>query len=123
MAGFLFSTQPFSITWMVTTRCLNANLLNVSRLIADATHLAVRNITLRYSAPDRLLHRWLDAGSIYFSVQNAFLISHYPGGNPESTGYNFAAGQNNTPAALTPGTDFSPYPVPRIFTLGVRLGQ
>lgn len=88
-----------------------------SRLIADATHLSVRNITLRYSAPERLMHRWLDAGSVYLSVQNALLITNYPGGNPESNGYNFAA------SALTPGTDFSPYPVPRIFTIGLRLGQ
>jgi TonB-dependent starch-binding outer membrane protein SusC len=87
-----------------------------TRLVADATHLAVRNVTLRYTAPDRLLRGWVDAGSIYVSLQNALLLSHYPGGNPESTGYNSAN------SALTPGTDFSPYPVPRILTLGMRFG-
>jgi TonB-dependent starch-binding outer membrane protein SusC len=87
-----------------------------TRLVADATHLAVRNLTLRYRLPERFLDRRAEAGSVYLSVQNVYTFTDYPGGNPESTSYNFA----NSP--LTPGTDFSPYPVPRVATLGVRFG-
>jgi hypothetical protein len=87
-----------------------------TRLVADATYLSVRNVTLRYRLPERVLGRRLDGASAYLSVQNAWIFSHYPGGNPEASSYVF----ENSP--LTPGVDFSPYPVPRTVTFGLRVG-
>ena len=87
-----------------------------TRLVADASYLSVRNVTLGYRLPERLLGPRSDAGRVYVSVQNAFTFTRYPGGNPEAASYTFA----NSP--LTPGIDFSPYPVPRTVTLGLRVG-
>lgn len=83
--------------------------------VQDATHLSVRNATLRYALPDRLLGMATQGASVYVSVQNALMFTGYDG-NPEASGYN-----TNT-SALTPGVDYAPYPVPRTVTVGTRFG-
>jgi len=87
-----------------------------TRLVADASYLSVRNVTLRYRMPDRLLGHVMEGANLFLSVQNAYVFTKYPGGNPEASSYVFES------SPLTPGIDFSPYPVPRIVTLGLRVG-
>ena len=50
---------------------------------------------------------------MYFSTQNAFMFTKYPGMNPE-IGYQ---GLN----ALHLGRDFTAFPVAKVFTLGVNV--
>ena len=86
-----------------------------SQWVHDAGFLSVRNITLNYQLPPRVFGRQSNSSSVYFALQNAFMITSYPG-NPEVTNYNY----DQSP--LNPATDFTPYPVPRVFTVGTRIG-
>lgn len=75
----------------------------------------IKNITLGYNLPDGMVeNRWINNLRIYGTVQNAFLFTGYSG-NPEGTNYN-----REDSGALVPGIDYSNYPVPRIFSLGVN---
>jgi hypothetical protein len=96
-----------------------------SLVVSDNSHLWIKNITLGYNLPDGLLGELARRARIYTSIQNAFLFTDYIGGNPQATNYRSGAGGPAPPNAeqqqLTPGLDFSTYPVPRTFTLGVQL--
>lgn len=73
----------------------------------------VKNITLGYTFSN--LNKLINSFRIYGTIQNAFLFTNY-GGNPEGTNHN-----RPDTGALVPGIDYSNYPVPRIYTLGVNL--
>ncbi|WP_421829149.1 TonB-dependent receptor [Larkinella sp.] len=85
-----------------------------TRYIKDGSFLSFKNITLGYTLP-------LKAGSVvrrlrvYGSVQNAFVITRYPGPNPEVNTRNSASGSS-------PGIDENSYPVPRTVSFGVNVG-
>lgn len=81
--------------------------------VHGASYLSVRNVALSYRLPPRLFGRSSNNANVFFSIQNALLVTSYPG-NPEVT--NYTAG-----GVLTPAVDFTPYPVPRTFTLGTQL--
>jgi len=75
----------------------------------------VKNITLGYNLPNGLgKDKFIESIRIYGTIQNAFLITKYPG-NPEGTNYN-----RPETGALVPGNDYSNYPVPRIFSIGTN---
>lgn len=86
--------------------------------VYDASYLWFKNILLSYSMPARWFRNTISQAEIYASVENAFIITPYPFGNPAVTNYGDAHG---TGGALVPGIDFSSYPVPRVFTFGIRL--
>jgi len=73
----------------------------------DATHIWLRNVTLRYNLTGRL-----QGASIYASGSNLFVLSPYPS-NPQATDLNNAS--------QFPGRDDGNYPLPRRFTIGVNL--
>src|SRR5699024_3010249 len=73
----------------------------------------VKNITLGYTFSN--LNKLINSFRIYGTIENAFLFTNY-GGNPEGTNHN-----RPDTGALVPGIDYSNYPVPRIYTLGVNL--
>jgi TonB-linked SusC/RagA family outer membrane protein len=83
--------------------------------VHDATHLAVRNVTLRYRVPERLAFAGMKDANVYFGIQNALTITNYPM-NPEVTNYNRQTG------ALTPGYDAVAFPIARTFTFGTQFG-
>ncbi|WPP50057.1 SusC/RagA family TonB-linked outer membrane protein [Catalinimonas niigatensis] len=84
--------------------------------VEDNSHLNVKNITLGYALPNDIADGVFSNFKLYVSVQNALLFTNYKG-NPEVTNYGERAGGG----ALVPGLDYSPYPVPRIYILGVKL--
>lgn len=84
--------------------------------VEDNSHLNVKNITLGYALPNDIADGVFSNSKLYVSVQNALLFTNYKG-NPEVTNYGERAGGG----ALVPGLDYSPYPVPRIYILGVKL--
>jgi len=93
--------------------------------VQDNTHLIIRNITLGYQIPNELLGDLTQRARIYGSIQNAFIFSSYEGGNPQSTNYragSLAGNRGGVSQQLNPGLDFSTYPLPRTFTIGVQLG-
>lgn len=87
--------------------------LFTSRQVFRADYLAVKNITLGYTLPikDKKFVKNLRA---YVTAQNALILTKYPGMNPEAG----ISGLNG----LNQGRDFTGYPVPRIFSLGLNAG-
>ncbi|MGI6048032.1 MAG: SusC/RagA family TonB-linked outer membrane protein [Petrimonas sp.] len=95
-------------------RC-NSNPLhrfNNSRHIFDGSYLAGKSIVLGYTIPLKSKDV-IKSARVYISSQNAFMITKYPGPNPE-------ASQNGL-NGLSEGRDFAPYPIPRTFTIGVDI--
>lgn len=87
-----------------------------SRYIKDGSYFAIKNITLGYTFPSKSI-KFVDKLRIYASVQNPFIFTSYPYGNPE-VGVDF---NGNAPSSLLQGVDYSTYPVPRTITLGLNL--
>lgn len=83
-----------------------------TRQVFSGTYLAVKNITLGYNIP---LGKSTTVKSIrtYFSTQNPFMFTRYPGMNPEvgNSGLN----------GLNQGRDFTAFPIARVFTLGANI--
>jgi TonB-linked SusC/RagA family outer membrane protein len=115
--------------------------------VEDASYLRVRNIRLSYTLPSNLLSKFgIQSTRVYVNIENAFLFSKYSGYDPENTSYNAttysspgtASGSNsditgtyNTTISdpttsvqatgLMTGVDFASYPVPRVYTFGIKL--
>ena len=86
----------------------NANTLWVT----DGSYLALKNISLGYNIPAKAI-RYVRNVRVYGSIQQALVLTKYKGSNPEV----------NTGGAdpLSQGLDVGAYPVPRTFTLGLKL--
>jgi len=85
-----------------------------SRWVESASFFRIRNITLGYNLPQRLVQRVkLQNVRLYGGVQNALTLTRYRGYNPEVSGYE---------GPLTGGVDYGSYPVARTYTIGLNLG-
>ena len=73
-------------------------------------------MTLGYNIPVHKL-KSISGLRVYGSIQNLYTFTKYPYGNPEAN----IDDNGNSPSALLQGLDFSSYPVPRTFTLGISL--
>lgn len=87
-----------------------------TRYVQDGSYLTIKNITLGYSIPVKRLV-FMKSVRAYFSVQQAFVFTHYGGSNPEVSGDI----NGNAPNSLIQGLDNSSYPLPRTFTFGLNL--
>lgn len=83
---------------------------NNTRQIFDGSYLAGKNISLGYTLPQPAKKIYKQA-RIYISAQNAFILTKYPGPNPDASQYGLDG--------LNEGRDFAPYPIPRTFTIGL----
>lgn len=79
----------------------------------DGSYLSFKNVQLGYRIPKIKATRVFQSARIFFSAQNLFIITHYPGGNPEVNTATSASGSS-------PGMDENGYPVPRTMTLGAN---
>jgi len=87
-----------------------------SRFLEDGSFLRLRNLSLGYTAPKRLIAKaGLEYARIYVNATNLFTITHYSGADPEG----------NTAADYTHGTvqglDFAIPPQPRQVEFGINL--
>ncbi|MEO5888821.1 MAG: TonB-dependent receptor [Ferruginibacter sp.] len=80
-----------------------------SRYVYDGSHMWVKNISLGYSIPKSTLR--FSAVRLYISAQNLFLITDYPGNNPNV----------NNLGGTRPGFDDASYPVSRTFSVGANI--
>lgn len=87
-----------------------------TRFVKDGSHITIKNITLGYTFPDNLIKN-INNLRIYASIQQPFVFTKYKYANPE-VGVDF---DGNTPSALLQGIDYSTYPVPRTFTVGLNV--
>lgn len=79
-----------------------------SRYVYDASHIWVKSVSLGYTFPEKFL---LKNTRLFISAENLFLISDFPGSNPEI----------NRRGGVNPGVDDEAYPVPRTFTMGASI--
>lgn len=86
-----------------------------SRFLSDGSFLTIKNITLGYTVPTRKLNNL----RCFISVQQLYTFTNYRGANPESSN-NFI--QDDSANALTLGSDFASYPVPRTISFGLNIG-
>ncbi|MDF7817560.1 TonB-dependent receptor [Runella sp. MFBS21] len=83
-----------------------------TRYLKDGSFVSFKNITVGYNIP--LNSRTIRNLRVYSSIQNAWVISKYPG-NPEVNTRNVSSGNS-------PGVDEGSYPVPRTISFGLNLG-
>lgn len=73
-----------------------------SRVVEDASFLRLRNVTLGYTFPRKLLRKMhFDTMRLYVSGENLWTLTNYSGPDPEVSTRN---------SVLTPGFDWSAYP-------------
>lgn len=83
-------------------------------LTFSSTYVNFQNITLGYTLPASLISKMnLSRARLYATVRNAFLISDYPGYNPEANYYG--------DSSLAQGIDEGGYPMTRTFSFGINL--
>ena len=92
-----------------------------SSWVESASYMRIQNITLGYRVGEKLLHasKVIKGARIYSSIQNLATFTKYSGANPEVS-RNTISG-NAVSNALVPGEDFTNYPLPRTFILGLNL--
>jgi TonB-dependent starch-binding outer membrane protein SusC len=98
---------------ILPTTVSNTNLardFRPSHWVKDASYLSLRNVTLGYNFKPAFSR----SIRLYFSAQNVLFITPYKGGNPEVS----FSGSNS----LAPGVNFTAYPVPATYTLGLNFG-
>ena len=102
----------------VTPRPLRNNygqsLSDNTRYLYDASYTRIRNISLSYVFPVNLSNRLsLSNLTIYGNVSNVYTFTDYPGYDPDSS----SAGND----ILSSGIDQLSYPLPRTYTIGLKL--
>jgi len=91
----------------------NPNLVMSDRFLESASYLRLQNVRLGYNLPVQWAKYVAMTGlKVYVSGQNLFVISKYPGLDPEIGAF------NENP--LISNVDMGRYPTPRIFTLGIN---
>src|SRR5690606_22467076 len=83
-----------------------------SRWVFSSTYVSLRNITLGKNFAIRD-NNYIKNIRAYLSIQEALMLTKYPGMNPEVS----ARGDN----PLQLGIDQTAYPVPRTFTVGINV--
>jgi len=86
-----------------------------STWIEDGSYLRIQNVSLGYNVNPQFVgrSRVIKGLRVYGSVQNLAMFTKYSGANPEAS--------TNGSSVLTPGRDFTNYPLPRIVTVGVNM--
>lgn len=83
-----------------------------SGFLSDASHLTIKNLSLGYMVPSRLLGP-LSSLRAYASIQQLYTFTNYIGSNPEVS---------NSTSARSQGLDWTHYPIPRTITFGIVMG-
>ncbi len=89
--------------------------LKSSRFIENGSFMRIKNITIAYNLPQKLLKQYkLKNLRIYASAQNLYTFTTYTGMDPE---VNYYSNDN-----IVMGTDFFTYPQSRTYTIGLNIG-
>ena len=115
-------TTPGQITNIPQARFFANNGAQLSsRYVVDGSFVRLRNITLGYSIPARLLSKAkLDKVRIYTSALNLFTFTDYPYWDPEvNADFQETNAQNSNVAR---GNDFYTPPQPKTILFGVNIG-
>jgi TonB-linked SusC/RagA family outer membrane protein len=83
-----------------------------SRWVTDGSFLTIKNITLGYTIPINN-SLYIKGLRLYAGIQQALVFTNYKGANPEVN--------DSGTSALVQGIDYTSYPVPRTYSLGINL--
>ena len=83
-----------------------------SRFILKGNYLKMKNLTVAYNLDG--ITKFFKGATIYVTGQDLFIITKYPGFDPEA---NFDAGINGIPSL---GIDYAQYPSSRAFIFGIN---
>ncbi len=87
--------------------------------IEDASFMRIQDVQLGYSVPPTYLnYLGLSNARIYLSVKNLYTLTGYKGRDPEAP---INTANDVQDAVLAPGVDETAYPLPRVFTAGLKL--
>jgi TonB-dependent starch-binding outer membrane protein SusC len=119
-ANTLFLKGPLNNGYNVTREVLdsdespsNSNAFS-SRFIEDASFLRLSNLTIGYTLNTSTIG-WISRARVYVTGNNLLVLTGYSGYDPE---VNVDASENGVPSL---GIDYTSYPKPRTFTLGLNL--
>jgi iron complex outermembrane receptor protein len=119
-ANALFLKGPLDKGNNVTTDVLNSNENPAnsnafsSRFIESASFLRLSNVTVGYTFDTKNVD-WLGKARLYVTGNNLLVFTDYTGFDPEVS---TDASENGVPSM---GMDWTSYPKPRTFTLGVNI--
>lgn len=84
-----------------------------SRVVEDASYLRLKTINFSYNLPKDFLDTYkLSSLKVYLAAQNLFTITNYSGFDPDVS---------VARSLITPGIDYSSYPIHRILSLGLNV--
>jgi hypothetical protein len=90
------------------------NHFNSSRFVYDGSFVKLKNLSLAYNIPKRLLSKlFIDHLEVYVSGQNLLNFTSFPGYDPET---------NSSTDARSQGLEMGVIPNPRTYTMGLRIG-
>lgn len=106
-------SNPNASIQRITVSDANDNSRMSNRFIEDGSYLRLKNISLGYTFPQKLLKKYqIENLRLYVNIQNLFTWTKYSGYDPEIGSYN----QN----VLLKGIDYARYPSQRIYTFGLN---
>ncbi|MBR1541886.1 MAG: TonB-dependent receptor [Bacteroidaceae bacterium] len=110
-----YVTNPETIQPRLSTESGTNNNFRVSdKYVEDGSYIRLQNISLSYTLPRAWVkHAFLNSVKVYCNIQNLFTITKYDGFDPE------VGSLRGT--ALLNGVDYSRYPSPRIYTVGLNI--
>jgi TonB-dependent starch-binding outer membrane protein SusC len=98
------------------------------RFVEDGTYTKLKNITLGYTIPEKLLKNKLTKVRIYVSGQNLICITDYSGLDPEVGSYTTTGSSvgligvsQTTSNNYTNGIDVGNYPIPKSVIAGIQV--
>ena len=108
-------TNPTSIQPRLSTESgANNNFRLSDKYVEDGSYIRLQNVSLSYTLPRKWIKPiYLSNVKIYCNVQNLFTLTKYDGLDPE------VGSLRGT--ALLNGVDYSRYPSPRIYTVGLNV--
>lgn len=94
----------------------NANYFGSSYFVHDGSFLRLKNLTVAYALPAKLLQktRFVKNIEINASGTNLLTFTKYPGADPETSN---ASGND-----INVGSDVSRFPIAKVYTIGLRAG-
>ena len=96
----------------------SSNKLNSSRYVYDASFIKLKNISISFNVPERLIKKYMSSLQVYISGQNVFCLTPYKGYDPETTTA-VATGASALGVSIQ-GLETGSIPNPRTYTFGVR---
>ena len=108
----VYITNPDASVQRIHVTDANTNNRMSDRFVEDGSYLRIKNISLGYTFPEKLLSRFqIESLRIYMNVQNLHTFTNYSGYDPEVGNYN----------VLLRNIDDARYPSQRIYTFGLNV--